>query len=355
MKIPVVRHREPKRKTTWNELQATPVCIRALATKTQQDHDTEGDWKTVTTEYVNDYDERLDSNLAQATGFSYADNPKAYEPILHQADHMSAPKMIHHPSQPKSRESYHIRNDKQTNRPLLVPRFKETDACMFPQNSCRPSPSQRTATAFHNIGKQFRKGDRDSREKFAIEMDDSGGNYMNLGSDGSDDHILAVRAGAISMANEEKPKSSCLRYNMGQFDPVPPIPSVYKKQSRSESDTPSGMKFPHQATKSEGIFDVPQLPFPLLSLSEAAVKQYLRRTRGEEDHTDPVGSFISRVGTRTISTVSSSNCPQTPRSTRFRFHAGDSDASFARPVPAYVGDRKSRVSDQPSSKHILVF
>lgn len=266
---------------------------------------------------------------------------------------MPAPKMIQHPSQPKSKESYHIRNDKQTNRPLLVPRFRETDACAFPQNSCRPSPSQRTATVFHNIGKQFRRGDRDTRERFAIEMDVLGGSYMSLGSDGSDDHVLAARTGTITMTNEEKSRSSGLRYNVGQIDPVPPIPSVYKKQSRSEFDMPRGMKFPHQATKSEGIYDGPQLPFPLLSLPEAAVKQYLRRTRGEEDHTDPVGSFISRVGTRTISTVSSSNCPQTPRSTRFRFHAGDSDPSFVRPAPAYVDDRKSQVSNQPSSKCIL--
>lgn len=60
--------------------------------------------------------------------------------------------------------------------------------------------------------------------------------------------------------------------------------------------------------------DIPRLPFPLISLPQAARLQHIRRERGEEDHTDHGSSFMSRVASRTISTISSSTSPRTPLS-----------------------------------------
>lgn len=64
--------------------------------------------------------------------------------------------------------------------------------------------------------------------------------------------------------------------------------------------------------QSNSFADIPKLPFPLISLPQAARLQHLRRERGEEDHTDHGSSFMSRVASTSISTISSSTSPRTP-------------------------------------------
>ncbi|OAA81667.1 hypothetical protein LEL_01212 [Akanthomyces lecanii RCEF 1005] len=66
-----------------------------------------------------------------------------------------------------------------------------------------------------------------------------------------------------------------------------------------------------------GIIGIPRLPFPLISLPEAAKLQKGRIERGEEDHTDPGSSFVTRACSETRSTISSTNSPRTPRSVFF--------------------------------------
>lgn len=60
--------------------------------------------------------------------------------------------------------------------------------------------------------------------------------------------------------------------------------------------------------------DIPRLPFPLISLPQAAKLQHIRRECGEEDHTDNGSSFMNRAVSATVSTVSSCNSPKTPQS-----------------------------------------
>lgn len=59
----------------------------------------------------------------------------------------------------------------------------------------------------------------------------------------------------------------------------------------------------------------PRLPFLLISLPEAARLQSVRRERGEEDHTDPPGSFAAKARSArsgTIRTMSTMTTPLTP-------------------------------------------
>ena len=89
-----------------------------------------------------------------------------------------------------------------------------------------------------------------------------------------------------------------------------PLYSAGMKESTAEN---MAFHVPHDNFLNE----IPRLPFPLISLPEAAMLQYFKRERGEEDHTDPASSFAGRARQGTSSTVSSSNCPRTPVSTQF--------------------------------------
>lgn len=85
-----------------------------------------------------------------------------------------------------------------------------------------------------------------------------------------------------------------------------------------------------------GIVGIPRLPFPLISLPEAAKLQKGRIERGEEDHTDPGGSFVTRAHSETRSTISSTNSPRTPRSVLFSHsHIGSSRDHVDKSSPAY--------------------
>lgn len=65
-----------------------------------------------------------------------------------------------------------------------------------------------------------------------------------------------------------------------------------------------------------GNIGIPRLPFPLISLPEAAKLQKIRIERGEEDHTDLASSFATKTYSETRSTISS-NSPRTPHSVLF--------------------------------------
>ncbi len=85
-----------------------------------------------------------------------------------------------------------------------------------------------------------------------------------------------------------------------------------------------------------GSIGIPRLPFPLISLPEAAKLQKSRIERGEEDHTDPASSFVTRAYSETRSTISSTNSPRTPRSVLFSHsQIGGSRDHVDKSSPAY--------------------
>lgn len=86
----------------------------------------------------------------------------------------------------------------------------------------------------------------------------------------------------------------------------------------------------------DGSVAIPRLPFPLISLPQAAKLQRARIERGEEDHTDVASSFATRAYSETRSTISSTNSPRTPHSLLFApSHAADSRDHLDKPSPAY--------------------
>lgn len=84
-----------------------------------------------------------------------------------------------------------------------------------------------------------------------------------------------------------------------------------------------------------GTVGIPRLPFPLISLPEAAKLQRVRIERGEEDHTDPSSSFVTKAYSETRSTISSTNSPHTPRSVLFQHQIGSSRDHIDKLSPAY--------------------
>lgn len=83
---------------------------------------------------------------------------------------------------------------------------------------------------------------------------------------------------------------------------------------------------------------IPRLPFPLISLPEAAALQYQRRERGEEDHTDPGPMFAAKARSCTISTVSTMG-PNTP-CTPLGHHLLPPDV-LTKPPQAYLGRNRA--------------
>ncbi|EGX91334.1 hypothetical protein CCM_05492 [Cordyceps militaris CM01] len=108
-------------------------------------------------------------------------------------------------------------------------------------------------------------------------------------------------------------------------------------------------------TDGHGSVGIPRLPFPLISLPEAAKLQKIRIQRGEEDHTDPGSSFVTRAHSETRSTISSTNSPRTPRSVLFSNHqVDDSRDQLEKLSPAYYrwDSPRSHVFANESSERI---
>ncbi|PHH82426.1 hypothetical protein CDD82_6003 [Ophiocordyceps australis] len=83
------------------------------------------------------------------------------------------------------------------------------------------------------------------------------------------------------------------------------------------------------------------LPFPLISLPEAALLQHMRRERGEEDHTDLPSSFAAKARSARSGTASttSSKSAVSPMTTMSPFSKGSSTqlAQPTKPGPSYRG------------------
>lgn len=98
--------------------------------------------------------------------------------------------------------------------------------------------------------------------------------------------------------------------------------------------------------------NIPRLPFPLISLPEAAKLQHVRRERGEEDHTEPGSSFVARGFSETISTISASTSPRTPRSVLLPSNYQGKGDQPNKPSPTYT--RWNILQDDSSKKRIFL-
>ena len=106
---------------------------------------------------------------------------------------------------------------------------------------------------------------------------------------------------------------------------------------------------------SVGSPKIPRLPFPLISLPEAAKLQHIRRERGEEDHTEPGNSLVTRAFSETISTISASTGPGTPQSLLLSPHYPNRGYQLNRPSPTYSRWNTSRDNSGKKTQHFLTW
>ncbi|KAI9171785.1 hypothetical protein HJFPF1_01276 [Paramyrothecium foliicola] len=346
VKVPVLRHSD-NAGVAEPQAESCAISIKASMVKGKHDFSAEGDWQTVTTDQSNDLTDTCHSNHANIAGDSFMYESKYCETHARQGGLTTSPRMIRHPPQQSGIKSYGIRNDKQTHRPMLVPRFTGVDGNAFPQDSsrARAKTTHHTAAIFRKLSSSFRIGNVEAQESPVVELDALGASYVSLGSDASENQELARGTAAAKVEKTENLGTSDNVSTFGPHQSTSPAPLVIQKVRHNVGlELPKGSKV-LPCTAGEGhSYEYYQLPFPLVSLSEAAVRQHSRRVTGEEDHTDPGGSFASRRGTRTISTVSSSNCPRTPLSARFNIHADGSEPSITVPAPVHKAVSMNRHS-----------
>ncbi|PHH67047.1 hypothetical protein CDD81_4442 [Ophiocordyceps australis] len=126
---------------------------------------------------------------------------------------------------------------------------------------------------------------------------------------------------------------------------------LYKERARNGLADPAklqhdghAMQFKHSAfgAMNHNSRDTgSSLPFPLISLPEAALLQHMRRERGEEDHTDLPGSFAAKARSARSGTISttSSKSVASPMTTMSPFSNGSPSQlrQVTKPGPSYQG------------------
>lgn len=287
--------------------------------------------------------------IAKGTGSSLADHSDFEHPNICQCEHGSTERIIQHPFGEDQVGSYHIRNDKKTNRPILVPKFRTHERHGFLQNSsCKvPQPQSRAAAAIRRFSNTFRR-DSSIEQSYAapriIEMSTFSRSYETLSSE------LEVDNGKAK--DSESPRKSAkfmwsrIQQNLGRDPPRATLTVLDQPLYRSGIPQVNHAGAPSHVPHDDFLNEIPRLPFPLISLPEAGMLQRFRRERGEEDHTEAGASFSSflvKPRSATVSTNSSSQCPRTPLSTYFDFHSGSPHRSVAAPAPIHHSSRLHEV------------
>lgn len=194
-----------------------------------------------------------------------------------------------------------------------------------------PTPTSAAAAAIRLFSNAFK---RDSMEKPSprfIEMDNFGHSYESLSSEQTPQNRDVV----ISPWECNDFRWSRIQNNLGRDPPQAPLTVFDQPLYRPETGAASeATHVPHD----EFLNEIPRLPFPLISLPEAAMLQHFRRERGEEDHTETAGSFTAKSRSCTISTVSSQS-PWTPVSPDFGRQSAYSAYVPKPPAPVYQGSR----------------
>lgn len=304
----------------------------------------EGDWQTVVTDgpFGSMQGEFKDS-LAKGTGSSLADVSDAFECDYYLHEHESTDRIIQHPQQGSDPVSYHVRNDKRTAVPIFMPKSRGDGSGGFPKNSLRdfkqsPSRASDAISHFSNVFHRETFSPRFQKQSNLPGVESRLNTYQSLSSD------LDLPRGVGDLtptpaARQERNgrfRWSRIRENLGRDPPKTPLTifdqPLYRRGIMGKFGSQKSSHVPHD----DFLAKIPRLPFPLISLPEAAMLQYFRRERGEEDHTDPSVSFAARGRSGTASTISTSNLPQTPPSGRSDVPATSSRDYVARPTLAHL-------------------
>ncbi|KAF5713886.1 hypothetical protein FMUND_7717 [Fusarium mundagurra] len=316
VKVPV--HREEK------AIRRVPVPDRRLQgeiaslVKNRPLTGTDGDWQTVTTEHAFDsMQQDYHDSIAKGTGSSVADVSDVTERELHPRSYGSRDRIIRHPPGNNKYGSYRVRTDRGTKLPVSVPQYGEGPGT-YALNTTRgfsqaKSRLPESAARFSNLFRRESSEQTPSHENILLsDLPPKRGSYQSLDSDAAP-HGNAQTDETISPDGERYFGFSWnrIRKNLGRDPPKTPLTifdkPLYKRRfQESSSDKPAHV--PHD----DFLSKIPRLPFPLVSLPEAAMLQQFKRQRGEEDHSQSAGNFGVRGRSNTISTENSPPLPKTP-------------------------------------------
>lgn len=262
-------------------------------------------------------------NIAKGTGSSLADVSDISEHGLYQNAYGSSERIIQHPHHDNDVGSYHVRMDKQTNTPVYLPKFRDQMSSFFPQNSSRkvPQPAARAAAAIRRFSNQFGRESSVAvlnRLSDAFDLETRLASYESLTSENDTRQTTGmVTALETKQGNQDPFRWSRIRENLGRDPPKTSLNVFDHPLYRAGISEPQRLPKPTHTPHDEFLTHIPRLPFPLISLPEAAMLQHFRRNRGEEDHTEPAAVFAMKAKNATMSTLSSPAFARTPTSGRF--------------------------------------
>ncbi|KAI6783088.1 uncharacterized protein J7T54_000590 [Emericellopsis cladophorae] len=307
--------------------------IATLARSTT-DHAMDGDWQTVTEDCRLGPSMGLNELGIKGTGSSLADLSDGASFQHNHFPNRSTDRIIQHPQPHGANACYHVRTDKHTHRPVLLPDFRNNDLpALGPvQNSSRKAsrPASRAAAAIRRFSNSLRREltpEPMSLSPKYIEMDRFG-----------DDHASVEAEQEVVRVEENQTTGEQFRFRGSQIiesfarDPSTPNLIVFDKACHGAAN--AGETHPRGQSHvlyEEFITGIPRLPFPLVSLPEAALLQHFRRERGEEDHTENGSSFSAKARSVTLSSLASSQ-PLTPQSPFFDYREALKRGSL--PFPA---------------------
>ncbi|KAH7269583.1 uncharacterized protein BKA55DRAFT_532235 [Fusarium redolens] len=300
---------------------------------------TEGDWQTVTTEHAFDsMQQDYHDSIAKGTGSSVADVSDVTERELHLRSYGSADRIIRHPPGNNKYGSYRVRTDRRTKLPVSVPQYgvgPGTYASNTTRNfSQTKSRLPESTTRFSNLFRREPSEQTTDHENILLaDLPPKRGSYQSLDSDAAP-HGNVQTDETISPDGERYFGFSWnrIRKNLGRDPPKTPLTifdkPLYKRRfQESNSDKPAHV--PHD----DFLSKIPRLPFPLVSLPEAAMLQQFKRQSGEEDHSQSAGNFGARGRSNTISTENSPTVPKTPSPAKRSFWPSSMSDGVKRPAP----------------------
>ena len=291
--------------------------------------------------------QEFQDSIAKGTGSSVADVSDMTE-HYYPHEYGSTEKILQHPEKGVMTGSYRMRNEIQRNMPVFVPQFGSTEGGTFPCNAARslPQPQVQTPGGTRRFSSLFcRDGSvqRHTRDSILIDMESRRDRYHTLDSSVQLPEYEAKDEPPMVHEKNARFRWSRIRETLGRDPPRTTLTifdqPLYRLGIRESNQSKKSSHIPHD----EFLAQIPRLPFPLISLPEAAMLQHFRRERGEEDHTDPGGSFAARGRSNTISTVDSSVLAQTPSPSRLRFSAESTGGGLPRPAPVHHAHRSNEV------------
>ncbi|KAF4965681.1 hypothetical protein FSARC_6547 [Fusarium sarcochroum] len=357
VKVPVRREEEKNEGRPNRVLDRRLTGEIATLVKSRPLTGTEGDWQTVTTEHhFNPMQQEFHDSIAKGTGSSVADVSDVTERDLHPHSYSSTDRIIRHPQCNNRFGSYHVRTDRGTNLPVSVPQYgggPGTFAYNATRNFVQPMTRlPESAARFSNLFRRDPAEQTPDRESILLsDLPPKRGSYESLDSEGipHENHQITE---STSPDGRKYFSWTRIRENLGREPPKTPLTIFDQPLYRRGIQEPEASKKPGHVPHDDFLSKLPRLPFPLVSLPEAAMLQQFKRQRGEEDHTESAGSFVARGRSNTISTAASPGLPKTPSPPQRSFWATSPEEDVARPAPIHHHQRLRQVFRRDSSERI---